>query len=236
MKEYKKIKAGVRLYRYDVVEPPKGGWFKYFNSPLYKYYEGEYRPKNEIGAFFFFDNMDDAIEVGKNAIVQRNDIIKEYNPKLDLWITESYNKEELNMFDISDCTDVDDLYVRLWDDGLSIFEGDFYKFSFWGSESLSILKDDVRYLSLHKGENTSYDYNKHKYNIINFFNNCDDENRLPYACQLLTDFCNGVSFKTMLEAKGIEGYLFKEANGNAYCVFDSQKLAIPQTHILSVTL
>lgn len=78
------IKPGLPLYRYDVIEPAKREWSEDYKSPIYCWDDAG--PKNDIGAFFFFDNKSEAIEVGKNALVLKENMIKAYNPELSIWI------------------------------------------------------------------------------------------------------------------------------------------------------
>ena len=112
MSTSKNIKKGMKLYRYDVVEPPKDGWNTSFKSPIYIWdYEG---PKNEIGAFFLFDSEKEALDVAKNVIVQRNDFLKSFNPQLSVWLTETTTTEDIQMLDLAGCKDVVDMYVTLW--------------------------------------------------------------------------------------------------------------------------
>ena len=87
MEIHRIIQVGVPLYRYDLTEPPKEGWSQEYKSPIYCWDDAG--PKNEIGAFFFFDNKREAIEVGNNALVQKENMIKRYNPDLSIWITKT---------------------------------------------------------------------------------------------------------------------------------------------------
>ena len=232
MSTSKNIKKGMKLYRYDVVEPPKDGWNTSFKSPIYIWdYEG---PKNEIGAFFLFDSEKEALDVAKNVIVQRNDFLKSFNPQLSVWLTETTTTEDIQMLDLAGCKDVVDMYVTLWNENINVFRTDFYKFDkVFGSKPLSILLEDIKYLALEDGKKEKNKVSTCKCNIENFYNTYEDKEKLSYACQELTDFSNGEIFKELLEKKGYEGYIFRETNANTFCLFHPNKLSKPQTIIIS---
>lgn len=219
----KKISVETQLYRYDVIQPPTEGWSNDYKSPIYEY---EHGPKNEIGAFYFFDSRNVSIEVGKNVIDKKKELIKENNPELSLWITSTRNFEELIMLDLSHCSDVIDLYISLWNEGIDVFRDDFYKFSRFSTSKLSQIREDVEYLSRHK-ESSSDKTLTCKCNISNLFHEYEEKDKLGYASQGLTDFCNGKIFKDLLEERGLEGYIFRETDANTYCLFNSEKLSQP---------
>jgi hypothetical protein len=106
------INAGLLLYRYDVTEPPKGGWVQDYKSPIYCWDDAG--PKNEVGAFFFFDDEDETIKVGKNVLNQKDNMIKAFNPEFSIWITKTIIQDNLYMLDLSECKNVVDLYIILW--------------------------------------------------------------------------------------------------------------------------
>lgn len=226
----KTIKAGLSLYRYDVIEPPKDGWDKSYKSPLYNW--DEEGPKNEIAAFFLFNNEQETMAVAKNVLALRKEFVRVFNPMLSIWLTKTKIQEDVKMLDLSGCNDVVDLYVTLWKEQINIFREDFYKFQkYYVSKPLSLLFDDVKYLSMGKAGNR----NKNaicKCNIYNFYNTIEENEQLPYACQGLTDFSNGKIFKNILEAKGINGYIFRETDATTFCLFDAQKLSFPETQLI----
>ena len=235
MEIHRIIQVGVPLYRYDLTEPPKEGWSQEYKSPIYCWDDAG--PKNEIGAFFFFDNKREAIEVGNNALVQKENMIKRYNPDLSIWITKTIIKAKLNILDLSECKDIIDLYRVLWNEQINIFRDDFYRFDYLrGSRPLSIIKDDVSYIASHTEGRKTREWSECKYNIDTFCNYSDEINTLSYAFQGLTDFSNGKIFKNLLEAKGLEGYIFQETDAKTFCLFNSEKLSIPVvTQILRKT-
>ncbi len=219
----KVISISTQLFRYDVIQPPTGGWSNDFKSPIYIY---EFGPKNEIGAFYFFDSRNVSIEVGKNVINQRRDFIMENNPELSLWVTTTKNLVELNMLDLSHCSDVIDLYVSLWNEGIDVFRDDFYKFSRFNSSKLSQIREDVVFLSRHNNHLTSKSQTC-ECNISNLFHEYEEKEKLRYASQGLTDFSNGKIFKNILEKGGFDGYIFRETDANTFCLFNSDKLSQP---------
>lgn len=230
----KKIKAGIKLYRYDVVEPPKEGWETSYKSPIYIWdYEG---PKNEIGAFFLFDNKKGALDIGKIVLDRKDDFLKSFNPQLSIWLTETTITKDIQMLDLTECKDVVDMYITLWKEHINVFRSDFYKFDrFLGSKPLSQLLDDVSFLA---NGNTD-DRSKRetcKCNIYNFYDTYDDKMQLSFACQELTDFSNGSIFKMILENKGLDGYIFKESKANTFCFFNSNCLAPPKTRELKYSM
>jgi hypothetical protein len=231
MEIHRIIQAGVPLYRYDLTEPPKGGWNMEYKSPIY--YWDEAGPKNEIGAFFFFDNKSDAIEVGKNALVLKETMIKTYNPELSIWITKTIIQDELYMLDLSKCKDVIDLYVVLWNEQIDIFRDDFYRFDYLrGSRPLLQIKDDTEYIVSHKDLPKTSKWSECKYNIDIFSSGSDDKIKLAYASQGLTDFSNGKIFKKLLDAKGYDGYIFRESDANTFCLFNSEKISLPEVTLI----
>ena len=226
------INAGLSLYRYDVIEPPKGRWVQDYKSPIYCWDDAG--PKNEVGAFFFFDDEDETIKVGKNVLNQKDNMIKAFNPEFSIWITKTIIQDNLYMLDLSECKNVVDLYIILWKEQIDVFRDDFYKFVYpYGSKPLSLIKEDIKLIVCHDNEVKSDKRQECKYNIYNFYNTIDESKQLAYACQGLTDFSNGKIFKKLLEEKGFDGYIFRETDANTFCMFNSNKLSIPEvTQIL----
>ena len=226
------INTGLSLYRYDVIEPPKGRWVQDYKSPIYCWEDAG--PKNEIGAFFFFDTENEAIEVGKNVLNQKKDVIRFYNPELLIWITKAMTQDSLYMLELSQCNNVVELFLTLWHEQINVFRDDFYKFVYpYGSKPLSLIKEDIKLIVCHDNEVKSDKRQECKYNIYNFYNTIDESKQLAYACQGLTDFSNGKIFKKLLEEKGFDGYIFRETDANTFCMFNSNKLSIPEvTQIL----
>lgn len=226
------INAGLLLYRYDVTEPPKGGWVQDYKSPIYCWDDAG--PKNEVGAFFFFDTENEAIEVGKNVLNQKEDVIRIYNPELSIWITKTITQDRLYLLDLSQCKNVVELYVTLWHEKINIFRDDFNRFDFLnGSKPLSLIKEYIRYIACHDNEAKTDKRQECEYNIYDFHNTIDESKQLAYACQGLTDFSNGTIFKALLGEKEFDGYIFRETDANTFCLFNSNKLSVPEvTQIL----
>ena len=227
--EEKTIKSGTILYRYDIVRPPFSDWTDEYKSLIYDNYQNDVGPKNAIGAFFFFDDRTTAIEVARNVLKQK-EWIKEVNPNLNIWLTTTIIQDDICMLDLSGCQNIVELYVSLWNNGIDIFREDFYKFGDWlGSKPLSLLLEDIKYLAFANGKKEKNKVSTCKCNIENFYNTYEDKEKLPYACQELTDFSNGKIFKELLEEKGIEGYIFQETDAKTFCIFNSKRLSNPVT-------
>ena len=231
------IKKGIDLFRYDVKEPPVGSWSANFKSPVYVI-EDDYfglstmRPKNEIGAYFFFDKERDAIDVGKNTLAQKESSLRIDNPSSSLWITQTTTEEDIKLLDLTFCNDIVDLYVSLYKLDIDIFRDDFYKITAMDSEPLSHIKESVAYIAEHSSNPKSIKQLECECSIINIYDNIDVEHQLPFACQQLTDFGNGVIFKNILEEKGYEGYMFHESDATTICLFQSQKLEAPVNYLI----
>jgi hypothetical protein len=221
------INKGLFLYRYDIIEPPKEGWTSEYKSPIYIWPDAG--PKNEIGAFFFFEDKVETVEEGKIALSHKENMIKDFNPELSLWITYTLVQDKLYMLDLSKCKDVVDFCIALWNEGINVFRDDFYNFcNRRKSKPLSQIKKDVVYLVSHNDKVNTNKQIQCKCEIFNFYNNVDSDKFLAYACQGLTDFSNGKIFKKILEEKGFDGYIFKETETNTFCLFNSDKLSSPK--------
>lgn len=225
------INAGLSLYRYDVIEPPKGRWVQDYKSPIYCWDDAG--PKNEVGAFFFFDNEDETIKVGKNVLNQKDNMIKVFNPEFSIWITKTIIQDNLYMLDLSECKNVVDLYIILWKEHIDVFRDDFYRFDYlYGSKSLSQIKRDIDYLASHDDKPKTDKWSECEYNIYTFCNGFDENNQLAYAFQGLSDFSNGRIFKAILEAKAFDGYIFRETDANTFCLFNPEKLSFPEVSLI----
>ena len=232
MELIRKIEVGQQLYRYDIVKPPEEGWCHTFKSPIYNNYGFDLGPKNEIGAFFFFDDETETKAVAKNVLNKKGCMIRDFNPDMKIWITQTTTTEDLVMLDLSKCNDVVELYVNLWINQIDIFKSNFYSIRQFGSKPMSQIRDNVEFIANHLSEKSSIPYMKHKCQIINFNMEFDDKEQLRFACQELTDFCNGQIFKDLLESKRIDGYIFKESDANTFCIFECEKLSFPKTEII----
>lgn len=225
----KTIKSGTILYRYDIVSPPYD-WNDEYKSPIYNNYQNDNGPKNAIGAFFFYDDKAIAIDVARNVLKQ-NEREKEDNQNTDIWLTTTNILEDIYMLDLSGCSDIVDLYVGLWKEKIDIFRKDFYnRFGGHPIKTLSQIKKDVQHVAADNGKNI-FEY---KCNIYNLYDTFEDENILPYACQVLTDFSNGGIFKELLKKKGYEGYIFRETDANTFCIFHPNKLSKPQCNMCEI--
>ena len=227
------VTKGLPLYRYDIIQPSKA-WDVNFKSPIYCSEDNS--PKNEIGAFFFYDNEKETIAVAKNVVNQKRDFISSFNPNLSIWMTKTVLEKDFQMLDLSECQDIVELYVTLWNEEINIFREDFYKYdALFPPRPMKIILDDIRYIASHNENklNKSDRLNESKCKILNFFSSFGDNEKLHYAGQLLTDFSNGRIFRELLEQKELDGYIFRETDAKTYCFFRADKLSTPETYIYS---
>ena len=62
---------------------------------------------------------------------------------------------------------------------------------------------------------------------MNFAYGNNNQEKLRYALQQLTDFDNGIIFIETLKSIYLEGYIFKETNKDTIVLFESKKLKQP---------
>ena len=155
---------------------------------------------------------------------------KQYIEDDCIWLTETELISDVNLLNLSTVKDVVELYIMLFKMGIDIFTDDFWQIvPYMPSKQLSEIRDNVRALAiLTNAEDVDVD----RYKIWNFCYGYDDNEKLRYACQHLTDFCNGVKFKTLLQELGYDGYIFRETETETFCIFDCSKLSDPQREII----
>lgn len=91
-----------------------------------------------------------------------------------------------------------------------------------------IKKDVVLLAEFRQGKNKNrVKANESKYNILNFAYGNNNQEKLRYALQQLTDFDNGIIFIETLKSIYLEGYIFKETNKDTIVLFESKKLKQP---------
>lgn len=219
----------VRLFRYDLVQPPKA-FSNEFKNPQYEGFGHNLGPKNVANLFFFFNGRETAMRVGNNAVASNTN----YNA---LWLTEAKTICDLRLLDIRNVSSVANLYVTLLNNEIDIFIPNFYKimdpttrvpmstirdkvFEYWKLTKQNVEKSNAKF----KRIRTLYS------EIENFFYPLLGVNRQNYACQQLTDFGNGKIFKEILLKKKYQGLIFnenaKEPNSDTVCLFDSSILQI----------
>jgi hypothetical protein len=217
------------LYRYDLKQPPKD-WSTDFKNPEYVYPDrGE---KNQVGAFFFFDSFQCAKNTALYAFRKYND--KRYD---GIWITKCTIKEPIKLLDLRDsivCLELlaafDKAEYNILCDELKTWNGIPF------SKLISVIQpiEDIVLL------NSNWDNNQESEQLVQKaimemqkilnIENC----HIGLLLQLLTDFSNGFFFRSLLQEKGFEGYIFNETNQLFYqngtdtiCIFESKKLLPP---------
>ena len=222
------LQIGERLYRYDIIEPPKN-WTSTFKNPEYIY--PDTGVKNQVGAFFFFNSRQQAQYTAYCAINKCANLAK------GIWITECTIKESVKLLDLRDSFFTIELLAALDNSGFPIFTSDFR--SWWGTP-FSTIKDDIHSVEEIVLKDASWIYNpeqkkriddasKKMYKALSITND-----HIGHLLQLLTDYSNGICFKSMLQEKDYEGYIFNETNSpyppngtDTVCVFSSEKFLPP---------
>lgn len=212
------IQPGKKLYRYNLGKDIPSDWSSEYINPEYinpEYIYPNLGRKNQIGAFFFFNN----ITAAKNTLFQA---IKNFKDKGVIYkkgiITSCSTKSPIRLLDLSKFDDCAKIIYFLCEQGINILSDNFI--SHQRKCSFIELKKDFELLSDNNPTIRLAGINK----INDFF-----YYRPHILCQTLTDFDNGKYFKAMLEEKGYEGYIFKEnPDSNTFCLFSSDKLTQPR--------
>lgn len=208
--------TGISLYRYDIECPPSE-WSTNFKSSFYNFPDLGF--KNKVGAFFFFDNLQETVSYASNKLSECEQIVIEKDPRKTIWITRTQISQSVNLLDFRKIKDVCSLYIFLIKSGIDIFIDEFRKTEFcMPSVPYATIKEAVFDLSNH------INIEENRYKIMNFSYGNNEFEKLKYAFQQLTDFSNGIIFKNILTEKGFDGYIFKESEANTYCIFDSFNL------------
>ena len=102
---------------------------------------------------------------------------------------------------------------------------------------MSIIKKDVALLAEFRqnGEDNKVKASEAECNIWNFAYGNNNQDKLRYALQQLTDFDNGKVFVGILEKYNLEGYIFKESKAETIVLFDSKKITQPVCKILDIS-
>lgn len=225
------LPKGTTLFRYDLKEPP-ADWTIKWN--LYVFVcDNEKKRKNELEAFFFFDNEAHAINVGSNSM-----------PKPDkLWITQTETTSQLRLLDLnippacSSQSIVTGLYF-LFKRGFDLFNDEF---SFYTDESFhkksfkEIRENFFNWLKYREQMNSTLpkERNEAAWRVLEETDKIDEffcNRPINSFYQILTDFENGKIFKHMLVEKKYDGCIFNEDTdeSHTYCIFDSCNLSKPQ--------
>jgi len=209
------------LYRYDLQKPPTQ-----WSVDFHEYNYGDRGYKNIIGAFFFYDNMDDCIRTCKN----------EHLFECFGYFTRCQTIRDLNLLDIRTECMIRILDI-LYENDIDVLIPEISTYSHGDVRPLSAIKHDFeKYVYLvNKQEKTDREcctqlglVNK----ISSYIEPRYGNDSFRYLGQLLTDFENGQIFKEKLIQKGYDGYVFYENNlgtpcVTTYCIFESNSLSSP---------
>lgn len=214
-----KIDKGYQLFRYCTSQPPEL-WSKDYKDPHYSSKRfPNWGNKNAIGAFFFFNNKNMAVNTARKVII---DNIKYNGGKGDYWITSTNLLKPILLLDLSSIGTCLELICALNDIGIDILTDDYVSKGI--DKKYSLLKEYIE----NPVQNEDIGINAKVQEILGVDNLC-----IGGGCQLLTDFSNGIHFKNVLTEKGYDGYIFNECpnlpNIHTICLFESEKLNIPVT-------
>jgi len=212
------LEPGDILYRYGLEQDYPSAWCNNIHNS--EYFSNEHGYKNQIGAYFFYNNEDTAKRVLEAEIKKQEDkgiIVGKVT------ITSCEVREDIVLLDlhsgITRCCNMISVLRKL---NLNVVTNSFYNYQ-RGSDytmienDLELIYSDDPVEKLNAGTR-----------IDNFFYN------LPSLLgQSLTDFQNGVVFKEMLIHNNWEGYVFKdEESSNTYCLLNATKLTEPNHEVL----
>lgn len=218
------MKKGTQLYRYDLVCPPDN-WSTQYKS--IEYYDSLLGPKNQIGAFFFYDNYNDCVQTALNAA--------DKNCKSEFYITTCELKQDTNLLHLQD-TNIYSLLVKLYEENFDVLTTDFriYDGSYDTYQKVRDLFFQIQILEENDFITTLNNIRK----LITFWGQSAGlGGRYDVFGQRLTDFKNGVAFKRQLLDKGYEGYCFYEGCNDTtpqvttYCFLSSEHLTLPKHYL-----
>lgn len=208
------LERGDMLYRYGLEQYYPSVWCnKIHNS---KYFFNEHGNKNQIGAYFFYNNEDTARRVLEVAIKKQETQGQRIEAAT---ITSCEVREDIVLLDlftgIESCSNMISVLREL---NLNVVTNSFYNYQ--KKAYYTKIEHDLELL-----------YSEDYANRLNAAKGIDDffYNLPPLLGQSLTDFRNGVAFKEMLIRNHWEGYVFKEEErSNTYCLLDATKLTEPR--------
>lgn len=212
------LERGDMLYRYGLEQNYPDVWCNNIHNSEYSY--KEYGNKNQIGAYFFYDNESTAKSVLETAIRKQESKGERVETAT---ITSCEVREDIVLLDlfsgIERCCNMISVLREL---NLNVVTNSFYNYQ--KKTYYTEIEHDLELLysgrcAEKRGAATRID---------DFFYNL---RRL--LGQSLTDFHNGVAFKEMLIRSHWEGYVFKEEeSSNTYCLLDATKLTEPRHELI----
>ena len=213
------VKPGDMFYRYNLGANVPNHWSLEYVSPEYVF--PNLGAKNKIGAFFFYNTNEAAINTLSQALI--NEQLRGVNYDVSI-ITSCCASKEMYMLDLSKCNWCAQIIYVLFQLGINVVSDNFFLHQ--RNRSFAALKEQFELLSSDdcilklRAISTIDEF---------FFNN------KPLLCQTLTDFGNGKHFKRLLQDKGYDGYVFKESpDGNTFCLFTSDNLSSPQQDYIEI--
>lgn len=230
------------LWRYDLTEPPSDWDMDYHNVEyMYPNAPDSFKLKNQINAFFFYEDKSQAFLTGSRAAQNRG--LKQF------WLTQTTIIPTLSLLDLRKHKFTPGIerhhdfplqvIARLEEIGIHIISDSYLKFNDINGNvhPFSCLKSDFnRIMELDIIGDLSMCEIKEKLkladNINTFF-----LNKPGYLGQLLTDFSNGPLFKSEILSRGWDGYMFEEeylTKRATLCIFDSHKLTKPRKELVYV--
>lgn len=208
-----------KLYRYCLGTGMPDEWINNYHSP--EYHSAKYGEKNQIGAFFFYLNEKTAWNVLNAAV--RNAVLqgREYAQNT---ITSCEVTADIELLDLTGCDRPVQILNILYDNGIDILTPDFVRH--YDDSKFDLIRASHLYLLNSEGVTDCKSMGKR----LNEAKNIDDffQSHIGYTGQLMTDFGNGLLFKSQLQNRGFEGYLFtEELSSPTICLFDATKLSQP---------
>jgi len=203
------ISPGLELYRYDINEPGPA-WNSIEHSLKTEHsYEASVGPKNKIGAYYLYDNIKTTNAVAFIACNKK--ALEKY------WLSNTKSIANLRIIDFSKCSCIHEMLDVLESLKINVCIPEF---------KINGMDRNLTELIGH-----NYDSRIHPTlpNLI----------EVGYLGQLLTDFNNGILFMGLLKKSGliVDGYRFcEELNpyGLTYCLFNADKLSIPNKHLVNL--
>ena len=207
------LERGDLLYRYGLEQNYPDVWCSNIHNPEYNF-DG-FGHKNQIGAYFFYNDENTAKRVLKVAI-KRQEEKGEIVEKVTL--TTCTVLDDIVLLDlftgIERCSNMISVLREL---NLNVLNGSFY--NYWRNKCCTEIECDLKLLFSGNLEEKL----EAAARIDNFF--CNSPSLLG---QSLTDFENGDAFEDMLIRNHWEGYVFKEEeSSNTYCLLAATKLTKP---------
>ena len=216
------------LYRYNINEPPTH-WNTEYKNP--QYVSSSRGAKNSIGAYFFYSKYITAVNVGKKAI---NEFKQSVDGTDRLYITSCNVISEIKLLDLRlsvDSFEPEYMLDKLYENEIDVLTDDFSHLN--PSHSLSEIKDSYQSIRQAKLSGKPLNWENESCMKVNSFF-CGKSNLLG---QCLTDYENRYKFRSLLKAKGFDGYLFvEEIDDPTICLFGVEHLSGPVHQIVEEQL